>query len=380
MAHAYTPGLKVTRQAMIKRRRILPLKGDVHAKVGDEVKADDIVASTQLPGSVHTVNVMGRLGCEPAEVPSLMLKKEGETFEKGEVIAESKPLLPFLKFMAGKVEAPIKGSVEKISNVTGQVMLREPPEPVVVRAYIDGKVTAVIPEEGVEIEKIATFIQGIFGVGGETGGQIVVAVNGPSDELKPEHIRPDHKGCVVVGGSYTSINTVRKAQETGVAGLIAGGFSDHDLKELLGYDLGVAITGHEDIGVTLIVTEGFGKIDMAHRTFNLLKEREGMRASISGATQIRAGVIRPEIIIPLGEDVIDNENVGQHSLAADGVLTGNPIRIIREPNFGKIGKVKQLIPELMVMESETRVRVMEVTLQDGKDYIVPRANVEIIED
>ena len=67
---------------------------------------------------------------------------------------------------------------------------------------------------------------------------------------------------------------------------------------LLGYDLGVAITGHEDIRPTLIITEGFGQIAMAGRTYELLAANAGRRASANGATQIRAGVLRPEIIIP----------------------------------------------------------------------------------
>jgi hypothetical protein len=379
MAHAYTPGLRVTRQATIEKERILPLKGNVEVKVGDHVDADKIVAKTELPGSVNIVNVMGLLGCEADEVPELMLKQPGEKIKKDELIAETKPLLPFLKFLTSRVKSPIDGSVEKISDVTGQVILREPPQPVIVKAYINGEVTEVIPDEGVKVRTIATFIQGIFGVGGETGGEIVVAVEGPEEELRPEHIKPEHQGKVVVGGSYISIETIRKGIETEVAGIISAGMGDRDLKELLGYDLGVAITGHEDIGLTLVITEGFGHIDMAHRTFELLKEREGLRASISGATQIRAGVIRPEIIIALPENLITTEEEAA-TKAEDGVKAGNPVRIIREPNFGQLGRVKRLIPELMVMESETKVRVMEVTLANGTDFIVPRANVEIIED
>jgi hypothetical protein len=76
------------------------------------------------------------------------------------------------------------------------------------------------------------------------------------------------------------------------------GINDEYLKKLLGYDLGVAITGSEDIGITLIITEGFGKIQMAQKTFELLKLRSGAKASVNGATQIRAGVVRPGIIIP----------------------------------------------------------------------------------
>ena len=91
-----------------------------------------------------------------------------------------------------------------------------------------------------------------------------------------------------------------RAKEMGVAGLVVGGIHDKDLRALLGYDLGVAITGTEQVGFTLILTEGFGTIPMAAKTFSLLSAHAGQQASISGATQIRAGVIRPEIIIPKG--------------------------------------------------------------------------------
>ncbi|MCK4720822.1 hypothetical protein KAU08_09190, partial [bacterium] len=274
MAHAYTPGLRVTKQAEITKERILPLKGDVDVKVGDHVNAETIVAKTELPGDVTIINIMGQLNCEPDEVPDLMVKEPGESVKKDEIIAEGIPLLPFLKFMVGKVKSPFDGVIEKANPITGQVYLRKPPLPVTVKAYIEGEVTEVIPDEGVKVRTNATFIQGIFGVGGETNGVIVVAVDGPSEELKPENIKPEHKGKVVIGGSYVGIQTIRKAIEIGVAGIISAGMSDRDLKELLGYDLGVAITGHEDLGVTIVITEGFGLIDMAHRTFNLLKERE----------------------------------------------------------------------------------------------------------
>ena len=162
-----------------------------------------------------------------------------------------------------------------------------------------------------------------------------------------------------------------------MAGVIVGGFHDKNLKELLGYDLGVAITGTEDIGVTLLMTEGFGQISMAQKTFDLLKKREGSRASISGATQIRAGVIRPEVIIPSETTQRAGDGARQENL---GTLTGDPVRCIREPFFGRIGRVSRLIPELVVVESETKVRVLEVEFDDGSKAVVPRANIEMIEE
>jgi len=165
----------------------------------------------------------------------------------------------------------------------------------------------------------------------------------------------------------------------GVRGIVVGGFHDKSLKNLLGYDLGVAITGTEQIGFTLILTEGFGKIAMARKTFDLLALKEGQKASISGATQIRAGVIRPEIIIPdpslKTEDIATTEQWEREALQE-----GDPIRVIREPYFGRIGRVSALPSELQRIASGSWARVLGVTFPDGEAVTVPRANVEIIEE
>ena len=159
-------------------------------------------------------------------------------------------------------------------------------------------------------------------------------------------------------------------------GIIAGGIDDADLRQLLGYELGVAITGSEKLGITLVITEGFGSIAMAERTFALLKAREGMKTSINGATQIRAGVVRPEIVIPFvseGEDTEADATVGLLGI-------GTSVRIIREPHFGKLGRVTELPIELQKLETEAEVRVLQVEFEDGEKTTLPRANVEVIEE
>src|SRR5205085_6447721 len=124
-----------------------------------------------------------------------------------------------------------------------------------------------------------------------------------------------------------------------------------------------------------VLTEGFGVIPMAERTFTLLRSLEGQAASINGATQIRAGVIRPEVIVPSASSEKEQEQKQD-----SGVLDiGTPIRIIREPYFGLLGAVTALPSELQQVESETHVRVLQARLQDNRTVTVPRANVEIIE-
>ena len=50
MAHAYTAGVKVTNRMAHTIVRMLPIKGDVMVKVGDNVNANQIVAATYMPG------------------------------------------------------------------------------------------------------------------------------------------------------------------------------------------------------------------------------------------------------------------------------------------------------------------------------------------
>lgn len=374
MAHAYTPGLRVADFTLLRKERRLPLLGEVLVEEGAKVEHGQVVARTNLPGDVQSVNVAHRLSVEASDLPRFMLKKEGDEISKDEVIAESKSFFGLFK---SQCTSPIDGTIETLSTVTGQALLREPPIPVEVKAYIDGFVAAVHPQEGATIETWGTFIQGIFGVGGETSGIMTVVAKDATQAFTPDLVPADAKGRILVGGARLTMAAIDKARAAGAAGIIAGGLDDQDLKSLLGRDLGVAITGHEELGITLVLTEGFGEINMARRTFSLLKRNEGLRASINGATQIRAGVIRPEIVIPK----LDREKPGTGAGGAEssGLDIGSPIRIIREPHFGELGSVTGLPPELHVVESETKVRVLKVKLETGEEFVLPRANVELIE-
>ena len=374
MAQAYTPGLKVTNRITHRTRRVLPIKGEVLVNPGDAVEAEQVVAETFMPGDITPVNLANLLSLPPGDVLDCMLKKEGERVTKGEPIAQTKGIFGAFK---KTIESKWEGTIETISSVTGQMILRGESIPVQVQAYLAGNVVEVIADEGVIVENDITFVQGIFGVGGESYGPIKMAAVSHDQELKADMITPDMKGCVVVGGARVWHEAISKAIEVGAAAVIAGGIDDQDLKEILGYDLGVAITGTERIGTTVVVTEGFGDIAMARRTFELLKAREGHRASVNGATQIRAGVMRPEILIPLTGAEASDDGDSAHT---EGQLDiGRSVRIIRDPYFGIIGEVAGLPHDPQVLGSGSKSRVLDVTIESGETITVPRANVELIE-
>ena len=371
MPAAYTPGLLVTRQTTVRKLRRLPIKGEVMVKVGDKVEPETVVAQALRPGLVYTIKVADDLGLEATDVARLLKVKRGDRVEVDEVVAEAKS---FFGLFTSACKSPYSGTVEFFSPTTGHLGVRGQPTPIEVKAYLKGQVAEVTEGEGALIEASGALIQGIFGVGGERHGEIAVLTDDPNAVLGPEDVPGDAGGKILVGGQRFTVEAMKKAEGSAAAALVSGGIWDTDLSRHLGYEIGVAITGEESIRTTIIITEGFGEIPMAERTFALLKELEGREASVSGATQIRAGVMRPEIIVPgEGTAAAQEREAGQLAIGAR-------VRLIREPYFGLLAAVTALPNELQLIKTGASVRVLEARLDSGETVVVPRANVEMIEE
>ncbi len=372
MGSAYTPGLKVTRHTVIEKTRRLPIRGETLVEKDAVVAATDVVARAELPGNVETVRLDQDLGIEPVEVKDCLKVAQGDAVTRGQVLGE---IRAFFGLFKSESKSPCDGTVDFFSEVTGHLGIRRSPVPVNVDAYIDGVVADIIPNEGVTVRCHGAIVQGIFGVGGEGRGEIRICASSPEDELRADDIPEDVQGKIVVGGALARLEAFKRAAELGAVGFVTGGIVDRDLSDYLGYDIGVAVTGHEEIPITIVVTEGFGRMTMAKRTFDLLSEVAGRTASLNGATQIRAGAMRPEIIIP----EVGTSAAGDEASDSTELAEGTPIRVIRVPYFGILGKVVALPHEPVTVETGAKVRVLEAELSDGRRVTVPRANVEIIQ-
>ena len=208
MGSAYTPGLRVSARTTIDKTRRLPLKGNVVVKEGDRVFPDTVVARTELPGLLQTVKLAELMGIEPGDVKNSLLVKQGDTIEKGTLLAQSKGMFGLFK---SEFKSPVAGVLELISEKTGNLGVRQAPTPIEKDAYITGRVTRVLPGEGVVVECEGALVQGIFGVGGERQGSIEVVATRSDDLLTDTLIRPEHKGKIVIGGSNVSLAALRRA-------------------------------------------------------------------------------------------------------------------------------------------------------------------------
>lgn len=383
MGTAYTPGLLIESDVLIRKSRRLPLAGRILVQPGQQVESNTPVAEAELPGELVTLRVSEELGIEPSELPGALRAKQGERVSAGQLIAEVKGF--FGLFRSG-VHAPCSGVLEFASPVTGHVGIRRERSPLVLTAFIKGHIAEVRPPDTVVVQTRGALVQGVFGVGGEAYGTLICPVDSPGEPLRTERLPKDLSGKIVVGGAYATEDAWRALIERKAAGLIMASLRDSELTTYLGYELGIAITGQENVPFPVIITEGFGHIPMAEKTFRLLKTLEGRACSMSGQTQIRAGAVRPELIAPSTEVAPADAKEPQAAAASASLAPGTRVRLIRHPRFGRIARVAELPEEPRQIPTGAKVRVVVVELEPEREggvaerVAVPRSNVELFSD
>ncbi len=375
MAQAYTPALQATGSAKVRKLRELPLPGRCLVEVGQRVSADTEVLAADIPGEISILRVADRMGFEVEDVIDGMLVKPGDAVTAGQVIARVKS---FFGLFESTLEAPTSGVVEFFTEVNAHLGIRQASAPLAVDAYVEGVVVEVDPGKSVTIEAQGAFIQGIFGVGGEARGK-VFALDVALDEVVTEQVLlglgEKVSSAIVVGGASYTPEALAQAAKLNVQAVVCGSVDSSTLRTFVGHEIGVSITGDEAVPFTFIVTEGFGVLPMSERILRLAQKFAGRQASVNGATQVRAGAMRPEIIIPhteTAETEFDTDN------AKSFLEVGARLRVIRVPYFGALGEVVELPSEPQVVPSGAKVRVLRAKLDTGEEVVVPRANVELL--
>jgi len=317
------------------------------------------------------IDVAYDLGCKPKEVRKFMLRQIGQEVKRGQIFAKKGETAAFFTKTA---RATISGIISHIDDSTGHVTISRPFKEVIVSAYMRGVVSEIIPERGAIVDALAVRLTGIFGLGRETSGTLKTLVPGPAAPLTEDLIPDSCEGLILVGGSHATNEALKKALDNGARGVITGTANYLNITKSLGVKLGVGITGQEDIDMTVILMEGFGQLQMREHVWKVLREMEGREASINGATQIRAGAIRPEVIVPFPdwtgplatERVVDEE-----------LTVGMRVRVVNEPYFGAIGTIVQVPRQPDIVETEAKVPVVVLEMEGTHERIVvPRPNVE----
>lgn len=244
---------------------ISPASGNV--VIREKVKEEEI-------GPV-IVNCSEILNIKPENLKSYLNKKIGDIIEKGGEIAY-KPV--FAGLGMEHCRSPIYGKIISIDLKKGTITIKRPIEDRKMDAYIKGLVREIIPNRGAIIETEGELINGVFGFGGERYGILGEDIIILENYLKRDEFE-DYKIDVI--------------------GIITPSINSYEFKDLFDEEISKGITKENNLGTTIILMSGFGNKKIDENLLKKLNEFKGIKVSIDGRTQIRAGARRPEIIIPL---------------------------------------------------------------------------------
>ena len=256
---------RVAPSIVVRRERMLPLRGEVLVGTGSPVEPSDVVASAMLPSRMHLLNVVKALSINDEDLVRNLRVGVGDLVAEGDILAVKTGVS---RFFGGAFRSPVNGTVVAMSN--GRLLIQSTREILELKAYYKGTVINVMSGLGVIIEMNGALIQGIWASGREGFGVLRLGVEDPAESVDPEAIDMSYRGTVLVAGASIGDEALRRAQEMQVEGMVVGGLNT-GLQGLV-----------SSMPFPVIVTEGMGKVAISTPIFELLRMHESREASIRG--------------------------------------------------------------------------------------------------
>lgn len=360
------PERKINAQGKVVLRRMLPVPGEVLVQRGQQVEALTVVARAHAPQRYRLINVARHLAQPKVDMEQVMLKAEGDEVKANEVIARATGGLPFLQRAA---KAPAAGQIAAIGP--GWVLLETQGAVIELPAFINGIVARVIPDRGVIIEASGAMIEAACGFGGEAYGPLKRLVDNPFETVALGAIDENLKNMIILAGRSLDEETLRRAEEVQVRGIIVGSI-DAALLNL-----------QPPVKVRVVATEGFGDIAISRYAFGILGTLDGKEVSIRGHT--------PHLFPPTDQNpdeaqaiVLATSNKASALAAVSAgkeskpsLAVGSWVRVTRGPFLGASGTVSGLPPKPQALATGLVTPGAIVNLGDDSPYI-PLANLEQI--
>ncbi len=348
---------RVVPSMVMRRERMLPLRGEVLVGAGTRVRPGDIVARTQVPGETRLLNVARALQLDDGDIAPYLRVSIGDRVEEGDVLAAGSGAS---RLLGRSYRSPVAGVVGGVSH--GRVLIHLERTPLELAAHYRGTVINVMSGLGAIIEVRGALIQGVWGSGHEGFGVIKGMVAKPDQPLDPEGMDMGCRGSVLVAGRCADELTLERARETDVQGLVLGSL-----------DAGL-VDAARAMPFPVVLTEGMGDHAISGPVFDLLKAYEGQEASVRGLTEARGGGVRPEVIVYASFAAGGAEMEARPQFVLE---RGSRVRIVRGPHIGETGTVTQLPQGAGTPLSGFRARGIAVRLDSGEEVIVAQANLEL---
>ncbi|MDP3973776.1 MAG: hypothetical protein Q8P92_03000 [Candidatus Daviesbacteria bacterium] len=373
--------LRVEKDVIVRIARSLRGRGNFSVKVGQEVHPDEIIGSSEVSIGFRTMNLAALLSISPQDIKKYLKKTLGQRIYKGELLA----FKPNFLFMDKKyVTAPTDGILDYINEKNGEIRLTLLPRRVNLPAGVYGVVEKIDENNNQAIIRTqVTKIYGIFGTGRVREG-FLYKITSRDGILTHTAVSPKFEDNILIGGSLVTKEAVTSSISAGVNGIVVGGISADDYKSMVGRII-FPKKMENDIGIAVVITEGFGSIPMGEGIFDALSQHEGKFAVVDGN---RATISLPSFSsscmikirrTSLAEEPISTSYLGVEESEPKGVelRIGSGVRVIGSSFTGEMGKVVFIDQNEALMPSGIRAYMVTVETKRRKIQ-VPSTNLEAI--
>lgn len=345
--------------SLIRERRLPPNAiGEVRVSQYADVEPNTEVLRGAIPGEFILIDALKPLRLKNADdiTPDMLRVQTGEVVDTD---------TPILSIGGGRrarsVYSPVPAIFARLDG--GQVILQVDPMPVSVLALTPGRVTAIKGENAVVIETTGALIQGAWGNGKSAFATLTMEPDGGIETLEGDSLLQEQsRTAVVMRGPIRGPNVFAIAAAQSIQALIAPSMSS-GLRE---------IALRQTIPV--IVTEGFGDLQMPEIVYNLLRGNMGRTVAVDAIEPSRWSGERPEIVIPIGSGGGRPPAPAKDQPLVEGAL----VRIARAPRAGEAGRVVRLVEAPRAVENGLRLVGAEVQISQDKVVFVPLANLELL--
>lgn len=358
--------------------RELPGNGKILAQVGQEVTPSDILGQTLISAGFRVLDLSHELAVSPKEAGKLMQKAKGQSIFRGEVLALKPTFLgkkkPYL--------SPVDGIIESYDEKTGSLRVEYLPERRRMLSAVFGIIQKVDPKKGIVVIKtLATEILGIGGTGKIREGSLsIIGDRGSVTNLA--RIQPKFTDKIIVAGSLIYQDALRASVAIDVKGVVVGGIGASDFRSMSGGNLTKVRKFATDVGISLIVTEGFGGMPIAEDIFNTMIKWNDKFAVLDGN---RARLFLPSFekdsmqrvrttALPSSDEDLIKPII---EAKAEELKKGQTLRVVANPYAGEEGKLVSIDSSGTLLPSGLTTYLLTIETKHKKIKI-PLPNVEII--
>lgn len=369
--------LRIEKDVVTRIYRNLKGKGQLNVSVGQQVTPSEIIGTCQVPSGFRTLNLSSLLGVAAKDVAKYLKRNLGQRIYKDELLAYKRAFL----FQGEKVvTAPTDGVLDLLNTETGELKMSLLPKKEDLPAGVYGVVEKVDKEHGqVVIRTQVSKIYGLFGTGKSRDGILHILTNRDSlvgasmiSQKLAEHI--------IVGGSLIYKEAISAAISQGINGIISGGINAKDYRGMAGGRLVFPKKFENDIGISVVICEGFGSIPIGWDIYEMLLQYEGKFVLLDGNFSM--------IILPSYQSnslqrvkasklhAIENQPDLKNPPVSE-IKIGSQVRVVGATYTGEQGKVLAINKSYTLLDSKIWAYLLTIETKSRKIQI-PSNNIELI--